>query len=181
MKTWIYGYRGTSDIQPCVCPSASVLPPLPTGIWSIGRWYLSHKYGKLKNWKMSSKLLCLMVKNIHDCHGTVSNSFGHTWEIYDWKFKIFTKKNAVIFELEIFSFFKWVKISLDINWHHYQIWLFWPYLSHFNPSVSNAKRVCEWVGGWICHTFSSVGQWTRGKLWLGQWCCGVQMLVLIMV
>ena len=30
----------------------------------------------MANLKMDWRLLCLMVKNIHDSYGTVSNSFG---------------------------------------------------------------------------------------------------------
>ena len=57
-----------------------------TGLSSIGRWYLVTK----RDLEMVSKLLCLMVKNIHDSQWTVSNIFGpylmdlllKFWDIY---------------------------------------------------------------------------------------------------
>ena len=66
------------------------------GVWSIGRWYLIPKYGKL--W--------LMVNNNHDGGETVSNPF-RIWEIYFWNFEKFIKnaQTLSIFELEKSSFF----------------------------------------------------------------------------
>ena len=66
----------------------ALFPPPHTGLWTIGRWYISDKYGKFK--KMPSKSRCLMVKNVHDRQWTVSNIFGpylrdlllKIWQIY---------------------------------------------------------------------------------------------------
>ena len=77
----------------------------------------------MENLKMGSKSLLVMLRNIHDSHGTVSNSFGpylrdlllKIWEIY--------KKcsNSVNFwARKMFFFFKWVRISPEIDWYHYQ-------------------------------------------------------------
>ena len=64
-----------------------------------------------------------MVKNIHDSQWTVSNIFGpylrdlplKIWQIY--------KKcsNSVNFwARKMFFFFKWVRISSEIDWYHFQ-------------------------------------------------------------
>ena len=77
----------------------------------------------MENLKMGSKSLWLMLKNIHDSHGTVSNSFGpylrdlllKIWEIYE------KCSNSVNFwARKMFFFFKWVRISPEIDWYHYQ-------------------------------------------------------------
>ena len=77
----------------------------------------------MENLKMGSKSLLLMLKNIHDSHGTVSNSFGpylrdlllKIWEIYE------KCSNSVNFwARKMFFFFKWVRISPEIDWYHYQ-------------------------------------------------------------
>ena len=68
-------------------------------------------------------LLCLMVKNIHDSYETVSNIFGpyfrdlllNIWEIYE------KCSNSVNFwAWKMFFFLKWVRISPEIDWYHYQ-------------------------------------------------------------
>ena len=90
-----------------------------TGLWSIGRWYL---VTKRENLKMASKLLCLMGKNIYNSKWTVSTLLVRIWEIYYWKFDRFTRiaLTRSVFELEKCFFFKWVRISPEIDWYHYQ-------------------------------------------------------------
>ena len=92
-----------------------------TGLWSIGRWYLSDKYGKFK--KMPLKSLYLMVKNVHDSQWTISNFLVRIWEIFLLKIWHIYKKcsNSVNFwARKMFFFFKWVRISPEIDWYHYQ-------------------------------------------------------------
>ena len=66
--------------------------------------------------------MCFRVKDIHYSHGMVSTLYGSY--LRDLKLKngeIF--KNAQtrpIFELEKCSFFKWVRISPEIDLYHYQ-------------------------------------------------------------
>ena len=77
----------------------------------------------MENFKMGSNLLCLMGKSIHDSTVTV-------WNIYipylrDFRLKIWEiyKKcsNSLNFwARKMFFFFKWVRISPEIDWYHYQ-------------------------------------------------------------
>ena len=63
-----------------------------------------------------------MVKNIHYSQWIVSNILVRIWKIFHWKFERYTK-NALdqsIFEHEKCFFFKWVRISPEIDWYHYQ-------------------------------------------------------------
>ena len=71
---------------------------------------------------MDWRLFCLMVKYIHDSHGTVSNSFGPFLRDLQLKIEEIYEKcsNLVSFELEKCSFFKWVRLSPEIDWYHYQ-------------------------------------------------------------
>ena len=71
---------------------------------------------------MASTLLCLMGKNIHDSQWNLSNIFGPC--LIDLLLQILEiTKNALtrsVFELEKCFFFKWVRISPEIDWYHYQ-------------------------------------------------------------
>ena len=80
--------------------------PLYTGLWSIGRWYFSAKYGK-----------CSMFNNPHDRHESVSNIFCpylRDWLLQFWEINQ-KFSNSVNFLARIMFFLcKWVKISTDI-------------------------------------------------------------------
>ena len=71
---------------------------------------------------MGLKFVCLMVRNIKDSHGSISNIFSPYLRDLLLKIIQIYKKNALtgsIFELKI-CFFKWVRISPEIDWYHYQ-------------------------------------------------------------
>ena len=55
--------------------------------------------------------------------GLFQKFLARIWEIYNWKFERFTKNGLTssVVELEKCSFFlKWVRISPEIDWCHYQ-------------------------------------------------------------
>ena len=55
--------------------------------------------------------------------GLFQTFLARIWEIYYWKFERLPKKPLTrsVFELEKCSFFfKWVRISPEIDWYHYQ-------------------------------------------------------------
>ena len=72
---------------------------------------------------MGEKLLCLMGKDIQDSRETVSNLFGpylidlllKIWDIYEK-----CSKSVNFWARKMFFFFKWVRISPEIDWYHYQ-------------------------------------------------------------
>ena len=82
---------------------------LKSQIWKI--WKLAKSYNV---WCLTTLMMVVIL---------FQTSFAHIWEIYYRNFEGFIK-NALtwsIFELEKCSFFfKWVRISPEIDWYHYQ-------------------------------------------------------------
>jgi len=65
----------------------------------------------------------MIVRDIHNSHDTVSNIFGpYLRDLLLEILKIYKKcSNSVNFlARKIFLFFKWVRISPDIDWYHHQ-------------------------------------------------------------
>ena len=63
-----------------------------------------------------------MIKNISDIQWTVSNIFRPFLIDILSRFERFTKNALIrsIFELKNVLFFKWVRISPEMDWYHHQ-------------------------------------------------------------
>ena len=90
-----------------------------TWLWSLRRGRLSPKFGKFENWL---KVTIFDAKQHSWWYDTVSNIFWaylrdlllNFWEIYQ------KCSNSVNFGArKMFFFFKWVRISPEIDWYHH--------------------------------------------------------------